>query len=130
MITGRREYLKHYTRTSYTLPDGQERFFLELPWRNNEIGESCIKEGTYIVDRDHSGRIQYYALRNEQTHPRTAIEIHPATYLRHLQGCLAPCMEIKGGDKTSEPVAVGSIDAMQELLDWFSEDSWVLKLTS
>jgi hypothetical protein len=130
MITGRREYFKHYTRTPYTLPDGQQRYFLELPWRDNEIGKSCIPEDTYIVDRDHTGRMRYYALRNEQTYPRTHIEIHPATYLRHLEGCLSPCMSIAGGERTSEPVAVGSIGAMNELLEWFGEDSWVLKLTS
>ncbi len=130
MITAHREYLKHYTRTPYTLPNGEQRYFLELPWRDNEIGKSCIKEGTYIVDRDHTGRMQYYALRNEQTAPRTYIEIHPASLLKHLEGCLAPCMEIKGGDRTREPIAVGSNEAMQELIGWFGEDSWVLKLTS
>jgi len=130
VIIARREYLKHYTRTSFALPSGDQRYFLELPWRDNEIGRSCIPEGVYIVDRDHSGRMQYYALRNEETAPRTFIEIHPATYLRNLEGCLGPCMEIKGGDKTSEPIAVDSGKAMQELINWFGEDSWVLKLTS
>ena len=130
MITAKRTYYKHYTRTAFSLPNGDERFFLELPWRDNEIGKSCIPEGVYRVDRDHTGRIQYYALRNEETEPRTAIEIHPATYLRHLEGCLAPCMSIAGGEHTSEPVAVGSVGAMAELLDWFGESSWVLKLES
>ena len=99
MITASREYLKHYTRTSFALPNGEQRYFLELPWRDNEIGKSCIPEGVYIVDRDHSGRMQYYALRNEETAPRTFIEIHPATYLRNLEGCLGPCMEIKAATK-------------------------------
>ena len=129
MITGYREYFKHYTKTPFLLPNGAQRFFLELPWRDNEIGVSCIKEGAYIIDRDHTGRMQYYALRDEQTYPRTAIEIHPASRLKHLQGCLAPCMEIKGGEHTRDPIAVGSGEVMKELLEWFGESSWYLRLT-
>ena len=130
MITAKREYLKHYTRTSFSLPSGEQRFFLELPWRNNEIGKSCIPEGVYIVDRDHTGKHRWYKFRNEETVPRTYIEIHPANKVTQLEGCLAPCFDIKGGDKTSAPIAVDSIKAMKELIECFDEDSWVLKLTS
>lgn len=130
MITATREYLKYYTRTSYALPNGEQRFFLERPWLDNAIGKSCIPEGTYIIDRDHTGKHRWYKFRNEQTEPRTFIEIHPANKVTQLEGCLAPCFEIKGGDKTSSPIAVDSIKAAQELVDWFGEDSWVLKLTS
>lgn len=128
MITGYRHYYKHYTKTTFTLPDGTELMFLELPWRDNAIGESCIPEGTYIVDRNKTGRHQWYALRNEETKPRTFIELHPATYLHHLEGCLAPCFDIKGGERTSNPVAVDSREACELLLEWFGDDSWVLRL--
>jgi hypothetical protein len=128
LITARRTYYKHYTKSEFTLPNGEQLYFLELPWRDNEIGKSCIPEGTYIVDRNKTGRHQWYALRNEETTPRTFIELHPATFLHHLEGCLAPCHEIKGGERTSNPVAVNSRKACEKLLQWFGDDSWVLKI--
>lgn len=130
MINAYRHYYKHYTKTTFSLPDGTELMFLELPWRDNEIGKSCIPEGQYIIDRDHTGKHQFYKFRNEETKPRTYIEIHPAAYLRHLEGCLAPCFDIKGGEHTSEPVAVRSSEACSLLLEWFGEDSWVINIRS
>lgn len=128
MINAYRHYYKHYTKTTFTLPDGTELMFLELPWRDNEIGKSCIPEGQYIIDRDHTGNHRWYKFRNEETDPRTFIEIHPASLLRHLEGCLAPCFDIKGGERTSQPVAVRSPEACELLLKCFDEDSWVLNI--
>lgn len=130
MISIKRTYHKHYTSGVLTMPDGGELRTLELPWRDNQLSVSCIPEGIYTVDRNTTGRHQWYALRNEETEPRTFIEIHPANRLSQLEGCIAPCIDIKGGDKTSEPVAVDSIKACKMLLDWFGDDSWVLEITS
>ena len=124
----KRTYHKHYTSGEWVLPDGQLIYTLELPWRDNQLSVSCIKEGVYTIDRDHTGRHRWYAFRNEETAPRTHIEIHPATYLRHLEGCIAPCLEIAGGGR--EPVAVGSREACELLLRWFGEDSFVLRVYS
>ena len=128
MATIKRAYHKHYTSGIWTLPDGQEIYTLDLPWRNNEIGKSCIPEGQYIVDRDHTGRMQYYRLRDEEVAPRSAIEIHPANRLSQLQGCIAPCMRIDGGPRTAEPVGVNSLQACELLLQWYGEDSFVLEV--
>lgn len=130
-----RTYHKHCTAGEWYLPDGQLIYTLELPWRNNEINSdwrkaSCIPEGQYIVDRDHTGKHRWYKFRNEETAPRTHIEIHRASLLRHLQGCIAPCLDIKGGPMTSEPVAVDSLRACELLLKWYGEDSFVLEITS
>ena len=125
----RKEY-KHYTSGEWILPDGQLIYTLELPWRDNQIGKSCIPDGYYTVDRDHTGRHTWYRFRNEETAPRTHIEMHEASLLRHLQGCIAPCMEIKGGEHTSEPVAVNSRQALELLVEWFGEDSFYLRITS
>lgn len=130
MITAYRDYHKHYTATRFTLPDGTPMMFLELPWRDNEIGKSCIPDGVYIIDRDTTGKHKWYRFRNEQTDPRTHIELHPASLVRHLEGCLAPCYSILGGTRTADPVAVGSLKACNTLVDWFGDDSWVLELTS
>lgn len=130
MLTLKRTYNKYYTSGVLSLPDGTELCTLELPWRDNEIGKSCIPEGVYTIDRDHTGRQQWYRFRNEETSPRTFIEIHPASLLRHLEGCIAPCFEIKGGERTSEPVAMRSKEACELLVEWFGEDSFALEITS
>ena len=125
-----RNYHKHYTAGEWYLPDGQLIYTLELPWRNNEIGKSCIPEGQYIVDRDRTGKHRWYRFRNEEVAPRSDIEIHPAALLKHLLGCIAPCLDIKGGPMTSEPVAVDSLKACELLLQWYGEDSFVLEIAS
>ena len=135
MIDLIRTYHKHYTSGVMTMPDGSEIFTLELPWRDNTISTnpleaSCIPEGIYIVDRNHTGSQQWYALRNEETEPRTFIELHPATRLKHLQGCLAPCLDIKGGARTNDPIAVDSLEVCRLLVEWFGEKSWVLNIRS
>lgn len=60
---------------------------LERPWKNNEPNISCIPEGTYIVNRDETGKHRYY--RVEGVANRTLIEIHVANKPSHLQGCIA-----------------------------------------
>ena len=128
MITARRSYYRHYTKSEFALPNGDELMFLELPWRDNEIGKSCIPEGQYIIDRDHTGRHKWYRFRNNQTTPRTHIEMHPVVYLYHLEGCLGPCFDIKGGAHTSNPIAVDSRKACELLIDWFGDSSWALNI--
>lgn len=59
---------------------------LELPWLNNEVNKSCIAEGFYVVRRDKTGRHQYYAIQNVVN--RTAIEMHVATNVSQLLGCI------------------------------------------
>lgn len=130
MLTLKRIYYKHYTWGMIYMPDHSIIHTLELPWIDNQIGVSCIPEGQYIVDRDKTGRHQWYRLRNEEVAPRSHIEIHPANKLAQLQGCIAPCLEIKGGSKTSNPIAVDSLKACKLLLNWFGDDSFVLRITS
>lgn len=69
--------------------DGKTTRFLtlELPDKNNAVNISCIPNGNYIVDRDTTGKHQYYRLR--EVEGRTDIEIHPARSTRQLQGCIA-----------------------------------------
>ena len=63
---------------------------LELPWRNNAIGKSCIPAGNYEVKRWHSSVLgTCYAFDDSETFPRTAIRIHVANWARDLRGCIA-----------------------------------------
>lgn len=129
MITLKRTYHKHYTSGVITLPDDSVIYTLELPWRDNEPFVSCIREGVYTVDRDKAGRHQWYRLRNDEVSPRSDIEIHPANKLNQLQGCIAPCMQLLGGAYASNPTGVKSKEACELLIKWFSDDSFILKIT-
>lgn len=56
---------------------------LELPWRNNEIGKSCLPVGTYPMSIGHpskpiGGSDTLYLLKN--TAPRTGIFIHSGNF--------------------------------------------------
>lgn len=124
----KRTYKKFYTKGIITMPDGQELYTLELPWRDNKIGKSCIPEGRYVVDRDRTGKQQWYRFRNEETAPRTHIEIHPANFLSHLQGCVAPCMSMNE-ENDMNPIAIDSESACELIKFWYADDSFVIWVT-
>lgn len=128
MITLTRKYYDGYTLGELALPDGEYLQTLELPWLDNAIGLSCIPEGQYVVDRDEHGRHQWYRLRDSQVAPRSAIEIHPANRLEHLQGCIAPCIDITFID--GQPFASRSIEACKKILRWYGDDSFILEIKS
>lgn len=122
MLTLKRTYHKRHTEGEILLPDGTHIFTLELPWRDNEPDISCIPEGEYIVDRDFTGKHQYYRLR--EVNGRTDIEIHPANKVSELNGCIAPCMHLKNG------IGMQSTNAVMKLLSLFGNKSFHLRITS
>lgn len=62
-------------------------FTMELPWKGNEPFESCIPTGEYICKRDWTGNHQFYRVVNVPN--RTLIELHTATIVGDLAGCIA-----------------------------------------
>lgn len=69
---------------------------IELPWRNNKRGISCIPEGRYqLIRRKHPKHGLQLAL--SIVPKREGILIHPANFaLRELQGCIAPVTKCTG----------------------------------
>ena len=59
---------------------------LELPYLNNKVNVSCIKEGSYVVESDDYGRHKYFKLLDVEG--RSGIEIHIANTVKDLQGCI------------------------------------------
>lgn len=117
-----RDYLPDRTEGTLYLPDGSLLRTLERPDLDNQPNVSCIPEGVYIIDRDYTGKHRYYRFR--EVPGRTDIEIHEASRVYHLQGCIAPCMKLLDG------VAIRSDVACQKLIDLFGDNSWVLRITS
>lgn len=96
---------------------------IELPWRDNATGSSCVPVGTYrceIVNSPRFGRV--YGLRDVPG--RQNILIHAANYggdkskgLRcELQGCIAPCMV--HGPLNGQMAGLQSRAALAELMAW------------
>ena len=69
---------------------------IELPWRNNSTGISCIPEGRYSLAKRYSPHLKDHLLL-ENVPDRQYILIHPANNaLLELKGCIAPVSLITG----------------------------------
>ena len=68
-------------------------YCIELPWRNNKRGISCIPEGRYrLVKKFHHQHGEQMAVVHVPQ--REGILIHPANFaLRELKGCIAPVLK-------------------------------------
>lgn len=103
------------------LADGTHLFGLELPWRDNAMGASCIPGGSYVL-------VPYLSAKHGQTWAfvgagvgvvpapgisRTYILIHPANVVGELRGCVAPGRSFT--DHGGRPFLLSSRDAFAEL---------------
>ena len=69
---------------------------IELPWRNNRRGISCIPEGRYILKARRSRKFGWH-LEVTGVAGRSLILVHPANNaLLELNGCIAPVTKISG----------------------------------
>jgi hypothetical protein len=68
---------------------------LELPWRENKSYISSIPSKTYAgnirYDKNDHWRIE---LRNEDTAPRSGVQIHVGNFPKDVEGCILPGMEV------------------------------------
>ena len=85
---------------------------IELPWRNNLRGISCIPEGSYSISKRRSRKYgPHLWIRNVPG--RELILIHPANNaIKELRGCIAPVSEITGPG-----TGILSRKAMRKLLE-------------
>lgn len=69
---------------------------IELPWRNNRRGISCIPEGRYVLRKRRSRKFGWH-LEVVGVTGRSLILVHPANNaLLELNGCIAPVSKISG----------------------------------
>ena len=101
---------------------------MELPWRDNRAGESCIKPGTYRAEIYQSPKHgPVYMLKDVPG--RSDVEIHPANFAGdasihwqcELLGCIAPAMAIgqlvnRLGEK--QTAGLESRAAFTEFMTW------------
>lgn len=122
MFTIYRKYLEDRTIGKLVFPDGTMVCTLERPWLDNQVSVSCIPEGTYIVDRDTTGRHQWYKLR--EVEGRTFIEVHIANKVQELEGCIGLGCYFVGQEHNLGK----SKEACQRLLDFQGEESFILEI--
>jgi len=74
-------------------------YTIELPWKNNQAGVSCIPEGEYELANRWSLKFGRH-LQILNVPGREYILIHPANEaLRELKGCIAPVRLLTGAGK-------------------------------
>ena len=69
--------------------EGLHAYTIELPWRGNRVGESCIPPGVYKAQR-HESPTHGDTLWLRQVPGRSEILIHSANGPHQLEGCIAP----------------------------------------
>jgi hypothetical protein len=74
---------------------------IELPWKNNKTGISCIPEGKYDLKLRHSEHLGEH-LHLSKVPDRKWILIHTANDAKkELRGCIAPVSKLNGKGKGS-----------------------------
>ena len=111
--------------TGVLLIKGFHCYTLERPWKNNIINLSCIPVGSYVVERDITGKQQFYRILDVEG--RSDIEIHPAGYVNDLLGCIALADALVRYD--DRVTAVDSRIACNRFLNHMGDDSFVLNIT-
>lgn len=86
---------------------------LELPWRDNVRGMSCIPAGTYSASLTMSPRFRRKLWLLEKVPGRSGIRIHAANYYRQLEGCIAMGMGVSDIDKDGKLDIARSQEAMR-----------------
>ncbi len=89
--------------------NGFSCYSLELAWKNNEQGVSCIPSGIYLCERAVSPKHGpcYYV---RDVPKRTDIELHAANWARQLLGCISLGRAI--GDIADTKAVLSSRDAI------------------
>lgn len=129
----KRNYFENQTEGILELHEGDDLIYkcytLELAWKDNKKGISCIPEGVYKVVRQIQttrGKI----LRILDVPGRDGVLIHRANYSRQLNGCIAPGEALIDIDKDGLMDVTNSVKTCNEIYDLLTDDIYKLTITS
>jgi len=113
---------KQTTGFMQVLNDRDECIFtcmtLELPWKGNKVGISCIPKGVYKCDRCQSNkRGVYYSVNNVKG--RHAILIHTGNYYSQIAGCILigrSLVRINSDEVNDLTYSIPTLNILQELV--------------
>lgn len=116
MLNIKRWYHKDCTIGRLALSGGAfQCFTLELPWKENERGISCIPAGTYEAFKRVSPKNGLvYELVNVKD--RTNIQGHSGNYTRQIEGCILHGSSVTFLDADSIPDVANSKETLAKLL--------------
>ena len=98
---------------------------LELPWRNNAVGESCVPPGTYnVVPYASPSKGSVYLLQDVPN--RSYIEIHAGNYYTQIAGCILVGREFSYINSDGQLDVTSSRDTLQELMSVFNYSAFTL----
>lgn len=109
-LTLKRETLSPATLGTLSIDGVKECDTLELPWRDNKPGISCIPAGRYRVTWTPSLNFERHTLRLQDVPGRSGILIHSANFQGQLRGCIAPGMR-RGESVIDSRAAVLKLEA-------------------
>ena len=94
-----RDYLPGGTNGTLFIDGVQLCHSIELPWKDNLAGISCIPEGRYTLSKRYSPHLNWHCLISHVP-GRELILLHPANdALKELKGCIAPVTVLTGAGK-------------------------------
>lgn len=84
---------------------------LELPWRENQHGISCIPEGTYECFRFDSPHIGYQLFQLRNVPNRSGVDIHIGNTVKDTEGCI-----LLGTERSGDAILHSKL-AFQEFME-------------
>lgn len=104
-ITLERQYFSKGTNGNFLVNGSYLCQAIELPWKENQRGISCIPEGVYELTKRYSGKFGKHLLVNDVP-GRDLILIHCFNEaLKESRGCIAPVMLGNGPGKGQQSKA-------------------------
>lgn len=108
--------------------DGQHlAYTVERPWKNNELGVSCIPAGIYYFNPHYSPKFGDVRILtggtvgiNDGDAHRSHILMHAANRAIELQGCIAPGLSF--GALRRDWAVMSSADAIKGIMDILGDD--------
>ena len=112
-------------RTLGAMFDGDERVCetLELPWRDNYRGISCIPEGVYECKIGYSPSRKYDVYWLQDVPGRSDVQIHIGNFPKDIRGCI-----LVGRDRGTDQVAHSKI-AFAAFMERMKGEDFTLEIT-
>lgn len=96
---------------------------MELPWKDNKRGISCIPEGTYkVIKQPPKADRNYWYLRFVNVPGRSGILIHRITYVKDLKGCIGVGGAFKDLNGDDVPDMVESSKTLQKMIETLPDE--------
>lgn len=88
-------------------------FTLELAWKDNARGISCIPIGVYEVKLTFSNKYQKWMWQIMEVPDRSGVRVHSGNFYFDIEGCILLGLGLKDINKDGYQDVIGSRDAIK-----------------